>query len=74
MDEIEALHAARRAARAGEMAAAQLVEFAERMSVVAEPAELAEYDMLIAREESVRSARGEAFAELGFAVPSVEGG
>ncbi|HEY2669855.1 MAG TPA: hypothetical protein VGJ07_05705 [Rugosimonospora sp.] len=74
MDEIEALHAARSAARAGEMAAAQLVEFAERMSVAAEPAELAEYDMLIAREESVRSARSDAFAELGFAVPSVEGG
>jgi hypothetical protein len=74
MDEIEALQAARRAARAGEMAAAQLVEFAQRMSVVAEPAELAEYDMLLAREESVREARNDAFAELGFQVPSVEGG
>jgi hypothetical protein len=74
MDEMEALQAARRAARAGEMAAAQLVEFAERMSVAANPAELAEYDMLIAREESVRAARSDAFAELGFSVPSVEGG
>lgn len=71
---MEALQAARRAARAGEMAAAQLVEFAERMSVAADPAELAEYDMLIAREESVRTTRSEAFAELGFSVPSVEGG
>ena len=74
MDEIEALEAARRAARAGEMAAAQLVEFAERMSVVTHPADLAEYDMLLTREESVRNRRNEAFAELGFQVPSVEGG
>jgi hypothetical protein len=74
MDEMEALQAARRAARAGEMAAAQLVEFAQRMSVVAEPAELAEYDMLLAREDSVREARNDAFAQLGFQVPSIEGG
>ena len=74
MDEIEALHAARRLARATQQAAIQLVEFAERVSPVVEPAQMVEYDTLLTREESVRAERNDAFAELGFAVPSAEGG
>jgi hypothetical protein len=74
MDEMDDLAATRTAARAAALAAAQLADFADRMSPVVEAAVLAEYDNLVAREAALRGTRQDAFAQLGFPVPSVEGG
>jgi hypothetical protein len=74
MDEMDDLAAARSAARASANAATLLADFADRLSPVTDPAELAEYDNLVAREAATRSVRQDAFARLGFPVPSVEGG
>ncbi len=74
MDEMDDLAFARTAARAEVQAATALADFADRMSPVVEPAELVEYDNLVAREAAVRATRQDAFARLGFPGPSVEGG
>jgi hypothetical protein len=49
-----------------------MVEFVERSSAVLDPAQLAEYEALLAREESTRALRQHAFHELGFVAPSLE--
>jgi hypothetical protein len=72
MDEQRQLHRAREAAHACERAAAQLAQFADRLSPVFGPAEMAEYDVLIAREAAAISQRVEAFAALGLAVTSLD--
>lgn len=66
------LKRARATAKECERAAAQLADFAERMSVVTTPADLAEFDELIARETTAVSRRVEAFGRLGLGVGSLE--
>jgi hypothetical protein len=66
------LHRAQEAARACERAARQFAEFAEHLSVVVTPAELAEYDELLSRETAALSQRVEAFQRLGLAQGSVD--
>jgi hypothetical protein len=72
MDEHRQLRRAREAARACERAAAQLAQFADRLSPVLGPAEMAEYDTLVAREAAAISERVEAFVALGLAVTSLD--
>jgi hypothetical protein len=66
------LKRARAAAKECENAAAELADFADRMSPVTTPAELAEFDELIAREAAAVSQRVEAFSRLGLGVGSLE--
>jgi hypothetical protein len=66
------LKRARAAAREVERAAAQFAEFAERLSPVVTPAELAEFDELVARETSALSRRVETFGRLGLGVGSLD--
>ena len=66
------LHRARRAAKECERVAAQLSEFAERLSVVVEPADLVEYDVLIGREAAALSDRVVAFQRLGLGATSID--
>jgi hypothetical protein len=42
------------------------------MSAVVDPAEMVEYDTLIAREAAALSSRVEAFARLGLGAPSLD--
>ena len=66
------LHRAQEAAREVERAAARLSEFAQRLSVVLTPAEMVEYDTLIAREGAAISTRVQAFGRLGLGAASLE--
>jgi hypothetical protein len=72
-EERDDLHHARAAAHECARAATQLVEFAERMTVVIGPSEVAEYDVLIAREAAALSQRVEAFKRLGLGAGSLDG-
>ena len=71
-DQHSDLQRARAAALATKRAAAQLAEFADRVSGVVGPAEMAEYDTLIAREAAALSDRVEAFGRLGFGAASLD--
>jgi hypothetical protein len=62
----------RRAARAHATAVTDMAEFVERSSAVLDPAQLAEYEALLAREESTRALRQDVFHELGLVAPSME--
>lgn len=73
IDEIEALHRARAAAKECERAAGHFADFAQRLTPAVGAAELAEYDALVAREAIAISERVDAFARLGFGVASLEG-
>ena len=73
MDEHAQLLRARRAAAECQRAAAAFDEFAQRLSPVVGPAEMAEYDTLVARETAALSQRVDAFRALGLGVPSLEG-
>jgi hypothetical protein len=73
MDEHQQLQQAREAARGCKRVAEQLVSFAERLTEAVGPAEMAEYDVLVAREAAALSERVEAFAALGLRVPSLDG-
>jgi hypothetical protein len=66
------LRRAQAAARECESAAADLVSFADRLSAEITPADMAEYDTLIAREATVLSRRVEAFARLGLGAGSID--
>ena len=66
------LHRAQRAAKECERVAAQLSEFAERLSVLIEPADMAEFDVLIGREAAALSERVEAFQRLGLGATSID--
>ena len=66
------LHRAREAAKECERSAAQLADFAARLSVVIGPAEILEYDELLARETAALSQRVEAFARLGLSAGSID--
>ena len=70
-DESQVRHA-RNAAQECRIAATQLADFAEHMSAVITPAELAEYDTLVAREAAAISRRVDAFGRLGLGVGSLE--
>jgi hypothetical protein len=71
-DEHADLRRARQAAHEVQRAAAQLAEYADRMGADLGPADMAEYDTLVARETSALSERVEAFQRLGLGVPSLE--
>jgi hypothetical protein len=73
VDEHAQLLRARAAAAACERAAAAFNEFAKRLSAVIGPAEMAEYDALVARETAALSERVAAFRVLGLGVASIEG-
>ena len=66
------LRQARAAARECEIAAGQLAEFAEGMSAVVTPAEMVEFDTLVAREAAALSRRVDAFGRLGLGVGSLD--
>ena len=66
------LSRAQAAARECERAARQLVEFADRLDVEIGPAEMAEFDTLVARETAAISERVEAFAALGLSYGSID--
>ncbi len=70
-DESQLRHA-RNTAQECRRAAAAIADFAERMSAVITPAEIAEYDTLVAREATAISRRVEAFGRLGLGVGSLE--
>lgn len=63
---------ARAAARECESAARQLAEFTEGLSGVITPAQMVEFDTLVAREAAALSQRVEAFARLGLGVGSLD--
>ena len=63
---------ARAAAHECEYAAGQIAEFAERMTGVITPAQIVEFDTLVAREAAALSRRVEAFGRLGLGVGSLE--
>jgi hypothetical protein len=66
------LKRARAAAKECETVAGELADFADRLSVVTTPAEMAEFDELVAREATVLSRRVDAFGRLGLGVGSLE--
>lgn len=72
-DDVGRLHRAREAAQAVATVAGQLEDFAQRLTLPVGPADMAQFDTLLSREEQVRMRRGEAFDTLGLAVPSIEG-
>lgn len=71
-DEIIALDRARAAAKQVERAAAQLSQFADRLGAAVEPADIAEYGALIAREAAAISERVAAFQALGLRASSID--
>ena len=71
-DEVDALHAAREAARRYATVTREMVEFLDRMSAVPDPSQEAEYATLLGREEETRAERQDALHELGLIVPSLE--
>jgi hypothetical protein len=66
------LEEARAAARECENAAGQIADFAARLSPVISPADMVEFDTLIAREAAALSRRVDAFGRLGVGVGSLE--
>ena len=62
----------RNAARSAQRASARVAEFADRAGADVGPAEVVEYDTLIAREAAAVSDRVEAFGRLGFGAPSLD--
>ncbi len=67
------LSRAQAAARECERAARQFVEFADRLTGDIGPAEMVEFDNLVARESAALSERVEAFTRIGLGTPSLEG-
>jgi hypothetical protein len=72
VDEHAQLLRARRAAAGVRRAAEAFDEFAERLSPVVGPAEMVEYDALVARETAALSERVDAFRALGLGAASIE--
>lgn len=70
--EVADLQRARAAAQECESVAGQLADFANRLSPVITPAEMVEFDTLVAREATAVSRRVEAFGRLGLGVGSLE--
>jgi len=66
------LHRARAAAKECEQVAGQLADFADRLSAAVTPADLLEFDELVAREATAMSRRVEAFQRLGLSVGSLD--
>jgi hypothetical protein len=73
VDDVEALRAAREAARRYARVTREMVEFLDRTSAVPDPAQEAEYAALLGREELARSERQDALHALGLVVRSLEG-
>jgi hypothetical protein len=72
VEEINELHRARTAARAMAKAATEIADFLDRASAVPDPAQLAEFANLLAREESAQERRNDACAAAGLEVDSIE--
>ena len=68
------LAVARRIAAAHTAAAQDVETFLRQAPQLPEPADLAEYTTLLAREQGLRAQRGTAAEAAGYAAPSVEGG
>jgi hypothetical protein len=71
-DEHSDLERARAAARETARAATQIADFADRLSAVTGPPDLAEFDTLVARETLALSQRVDAFGRLGLGVGSLD--
>jgi hypothetical protein len=67
------MEVARQAAAAHARAANDVREFVGRLRGPPGASELAEYDVLIAREEATRAEREDALSDLGFSAASLEG-
>lgn len=72
VEQIGELHRARGAARAVAKAATDIADFLDQTSAVPDPAQLAEFANLLAREESAQAHRNEACAAAGFEADSIE--
>lgn len=72
VEQIGELHRARRAAQAAVKAAEDLAGFLNQASAVPDPAQLAEYANLLARDESARAIRDEACAAAGLEAASIQ--
>lgn len=72
VEQIDELHRARQVARAMATVATEIADFLDRATVVPDPAQLAEFATLLAREESVQANRNEACGAAGLQAPSVE--
>lgn len=68
----EPLAVARRAAERYAAAVGDTQRFADRLDGDPDPADVAEYAALVAREEAARAQRQEAFLTLGFTIDSLE--
>lgn len=66
------LQAARAAAHGAAKAATDLARFLDGASAGQDPAQLAEFAVLLAREEASRAERDDACAAIGLAAPSIE--
>ena len=71
-DEHVLLERARTAAKHMHQVSGQLMQFAERLSADIGPAEMAEFDVLIAREAAALSERVDAFGALGLGAGSLD--
>jgi hypothetical protein len=71
-DPLADLYQARQAALECRHTAGQIADFADSISGVVGPAELAEYANLLARDAAAVSERVEAFAALGLGIPSLD--
>jgi hypothetical protein len=71
-DPLADLYQARQAAQECRRSAGHIEDFAERISAVIGPTELAEYANLLARDAAAMSERVEAFARLGLGIPSLD--
>lgn len=72
VDEVDALHQAREAARRYAAVAREMVEFLDRTSAVFTPEQEAEYAALLGREELQYKERQAALHALGLVVRSLE--
>ena len=68
------LSVARRIAAAHTAAARDVEAFLRQAPTLPEPADLAEYATLLAREQALRAQRRDAVEAAGYAAPSAEGG
>jgi hypothetical protein len=71
VEQIGELHRARRAAQAYARATQAMAEFLDHAEAIPDPALLAEYATLLAREASAREIREESCAAIGLEAPSI---
>ena len=72
IDDDQVVMRAARAAHAHADATTQTARFLDRVGAVPDPAVIAEYAALLAREESPRDERADALRDAGLDVPSLD--